>query len=102
MYGQQEKMNGSGRDMLCFVLGLLSFLSCSCLMPLAPILGGFAVTLAVLWRRSGGEWNWQACFGIALGLLGLLFGIFLTALLIYVVITRDPDSVYGIIGIFSK
>ncbi len=95
----QEK---TGKDMLCFVFGLLSFLFCSCLMPLAPVFGVISLLIAFSFRRTGGRWSWQFCFGIALSVLGTLFGIFLTVLLIYSLVTKNPDSVYGMFLIFSK
>ena len=92
----------SGRETPCFVLGLLSFLFCACLAPLAPIFGAIAIVLAATAPKSGEGRGWQFCFGVALALLGILFGIFLTALLIYALSTKDPDSIYGIYLLFSK
>ena len=104
MYGDYYKpmRPGGNKDTVSLVLGLISFVSCSCLMPVSVILGVLAVVTALRFRRAGGEWGWQSALGVAFGAVGCLFGIFLTALTVYVFVTKDPDSIYGILASFGK
>lgn len=103
MYGPYHSTREkAGKDSLCFLLGLLSFLFCPCLPPLAPVLGAISLFFGISVIRSGEKASWQLCFGIALAVLGILFGVFLTALLIFALITKNPTSIYGIYLIFSK
>jgi hypothetical protein len=89
--GENEK--GS---LLSFILGLLGFSFCSCLMPLAPIFGVLSLLFAYRYIKGGGKWDWMSCFGVALGALAILFGIFLTVLFILEISRQNTDSIYGI------
>ena len=104
MYGDfyRPVRPGGNKDTVSLVLGLISFASCSCLMPISVILGVLAVFFAFRFRRAGGQWGWPSALGVAFGVIGCLFGIFLTVLAIYVIVTKNPDSIYGIFTSLKK
>lgn len=104
MYGDfyRPVRPGGNKDTVSFVLGLISLLASSCLMPVSVVLGLLAIYKAYRFRREGGEWGWLSALGASLGAVGCLFGVFLTVLTVYVLVTRDPDSIYGIFASFGK
>ncbi len=86
---------GAGKDTLALIFGLISLFGCSCLGPISLVFGILAPIFAIRYSRMTGKWNAASGVGLAFGILGALFSLFLCGLLVYVIVTKDPNSIYG-------
>ena len=92
-----EPRPGGGFDTTALIFGIFSVMVSSCLAPVAVILSVLSFVFLRRFRAAGGEWRGAAVAAALLAGLGILFSILSVALIVTAFVTKDPNSIYGLL-----
>ena len=92
-----EPRPGGGSDTTALIFGIFSVMVSSCLAPVAVILSVLSFVFLRRFRAAGGEWRGAAIAAALLAGLGILFSILSVALIVTAFVTKDPNSIYGLL-----
>ncbi|MBO6020480.1 MAG: hypothetical protein J6P88_04755 [Clostridia bacterium] len=92
-----EPRPGGGSDTTALIFGILSVLTSSCVAPVAVVLSILSFVSLRRYRAAGGEWRGAAIAAALLAGLGILFSILAVILIVTAFVTKDPNSIYGLL-----
>ena len=92
-----EPRKGGGFDTTALIMAILSVVFVSCLPPVSIALSIVAFVFLRRYRAQGGEWRGTAVAAALLAGLGILFSVLAVILIVVAFVTKDPNSLYGLL-----
>jgi len=94
---EPEPRPGGGSDTTALIFSILSIFFSSCLPPISVALSILSFVFLRRYRAAGGEWRGTSIASALLAALGILFAILSVILVVLAFVSKDPDSIYGLI-----
>ncbi len=92
-----EPRKGGGFDTTALIMAILSVVFSSCLAPVSIALSILSFVFLRRYRAQGGEWRGTAVASALLAGLGILFSVLAAVLIVVAFVTKDPNSLYGLL-----
>ncbi|MBR4770303.1 MAG: hypothetical protein IK090_05175 [Clostridia bacterium] len=94
---RREPRKGGGFDTTALIMAILSVVFASCLAPVSIALSILSFVFLRRYRAQGGEWRGTAVASALLAGLGILFSVLAAVLIVVAFVTKDSNSLYGLL-----